>query len=1674
MHQQTSFIPPFVRDLIYFDRNQYSTLDEFISNDGLLILDTIQPCLPQAVIIGHIPSSSQPEDFDPFRRSCCGVLSKLEQLIQQRVGGNLGVPEESFSRLSDIYRLKELEPWLGEAGYRAAEVWLELFVRGDYNQAWLVGSTVLEQLLVNIIFTLQGPDKFIPFLVRDLLAMPCLNQSISPTLIAVIKTLMGSPLTLNIRNLLWHGFITPRDQIPLDAYGAMLIAMTMTIADEIQKKLRNGLSIRHGCPKTEFYFRQKYNKALDEDYTIDEMALDRFDAVYERVAYNNDRELPLLLRFGRNENQSHFSALLVIEALVHTSAFVTPGTTEQWTFALQHLALDQHTPATELLILAESRAFKPAPFMFVMASLPLLEHGLRLMYVRLNGCKADRSSALIAGEYYLTLDVILDQYVPPEYYETDAAVLKDYDTSAIPNRLCSALGLQAMIEEIHQWMRRYTERRFDEWSTVRKETVRALCKILAYPYVTLGDNDKNMEVEKNAAVIDSNEIVLNQTDKIKIEKEAETSSAEEIQLRLAIVNFLNKFVSNFERVKLGMIEAAWLDLTKVVDRHFPATRLEQSKRQDSEETMDTTGSEESKEISGVITTIEMIPMDVSPKEASATSNAIKPIDMNEEPIVAGLDVISPASVAPIFDESSTVESTELDTSNSKPTNGVPADTKPEDAEPEEPENASVEIAMADASNVNTDTIVNTTNASSSATPTTASRTAGLSPSSHTGENGMPLGHTAAGSTPGNDAVDDGPSTPMSGQSTTISAVTPRPQPDIIDGRSTKTGYVYDIKMRFHQNIHGDDDHPEDPRRIWKIYEALKSAGCLSRMVKLPSREATYEELALVHTSEHIQTITDTSKMDRQQLLDVANSYNSIYLNAESAVCARLSCGNLLELCSAVATGKVLNGVAIVRPPGHHAEPDEAGGFCLYNNVAIAARFLQKEHGMKKIFILDWDVHHGNGTQKAFIDDPDVVYCSIHRYDDGSFYPGDPVAAALDMVGIGKGRGKNINIPWPRNGMGDAEYIYAFHKVIMPIIYEFAPDFVLVSAGFDAAAGDHIGENLVSPAAYGHMTHMLKSLAGGKIVLALEGGYNLESIAVSGLACTKALLSDPIPALGGIVPNPVCIQTIHEVMEVQSRYWKSITPMYIDPSEEKHEGWNVVELSKVLGVYRSNFLYKEHRMLKLPISNPSYGPDFLDNVHCTGEFRARTMGSNNILRPDKSKMLDTVAQYVERIVQSGNELIDIVVPYQPATEDDKGPLKDKLTALLCDIWDNFVYMTGDTRRIILLAAGFGCYSMISFMNERQKDVARYVSCAVIIPGGDEAVPMVTKRLANWYTEHSFVVVADDHPIWEFVNQKMSTRTGNIVRSGRLSERLSESLPRLYNTIFVEIDRRIKALPPLNPPSYMQEFQEPNRNDLNEENNTTEAMVIDSEPVVQDHTETSSNAQSTPYLSNLAPDHINTMSVAKQIDESNQAAPSPSSISTTSVPFADSRTGSMTSSSMSSLPDVNQTTISSRGSNNNPLVDRSSVSAVQQQRTQPYPTLTSSSASQVFNGRSPSVGNQENPTSMQGSSHAPGAYQQQGSRSTPNSATHLQSPSSHYQQAQSYQQQDLPPQHQMQDVNSGSQGHNFNQAQAQAHSLGLSITGALENHHTGNSPQQQHQHQDDADGNILRQSLMSSDN
>ncbi|CAG8518115.1 1569_t:CDS:2 [Acaulospora colombiana] len=235
--------------------------------------------------------------------------------------------------------------------------------------------------------------------------------------------------------------------------------------------------------------------------------------------------------------------------------------------------------------------------------------------------------------------------------------------------------------------------------------------------------------------------------------------------------------------------------------------------------------------------------------------------------------------------------------------------------------------------------------------------------------------------------------------------------------------------------------------------------------------------------------------------------------------------------------------------------------CLERMIYIKAREVTAEEACLVHTPEHWDFVNrtsGNGTQKAFYNDPNVVYCSIHRYENAHFYPGDKQASHTH-VGGGNAKGKTINIPWPRPGMCDSDYIYAFNKVVMPIAFEFDPDIVIVSAGFDAAEGDPMGENHVSPVAYGHMTHMLKSLAGGKLVLALEGGYNLESISKSALACVKVLLGESPARLGPIKPSQDCIETIHQVIRVQSRYWSSLAPEYVDASEDKTPGKFVVSM-----------------------------------------------------------------------------------------------------------------------------------------------------------------------------------------------------------------------------------------------------------------------------------------------------------------------------------------------------------------------------------------------------------------------------------------------------------------------------------------------------------------------------------
>uniref|UniRef100_A0A8C3JH36 Histone deacetylase n=1 Tax=Calidris pygmaea TaxID=425635 RepID=A0A8C3JH36_9CHAR len=250
--------------------------------------------------------------------------------------------------------------------------------------------------------------------------------------------------------------------------------------------------------------------------------------------------------------------------------------------------------------------------------------------------------------------------------------------------------------------------------------------------------------------------------------------------------------------------------------------------------------------------------------------------------------------------------------------------------------------------------------------------------------------------------------------------------------------------------------------------------------------------------------------------------DTVWNEMHSSSAVRMAVGCLVELSFKVASGEIKNGFAVIRPPGHHAEESTAMGFCFFNSVAISAKLLQQKLSVGKILIVDWDIHHGNGTQQAFYSDPDVLYISLHRYDDGNFFPG---SGAPEEVGSGMGVGYNINIAWTGGvnpPIGDVEYLTAFRTVVMPIANEFSPDVVLVSAGFDAVEGhlSPLGGYSVTAKCFGHLTKQLMMLAGGRVVLALEGGHDLTAICDASEACVSALLGLEVRGSPlGTPPNP---------------------------------------------------------------------------------------------------------------------------------------------------------------------------------------------------------------------------------------------------------------------------------------------------------------------------------------------------------------------------------------------------------------------------------------------------------------------------------------------------------------------------------------------------------------------------
>ncbi|KAF8684202.1 Histone deacetylase [Rhizoctonia solani] len=560
----------------------------------------------------------------------------------------------------------------------------------------------------------------------------------------------------------------------------------------------------------------------------------------------------------------------------------------------------------------------------------------------------------------------------------------------------------------------------------------------------------------------------------------------------------------------------------------------------------------------------------------------------------------------------------------------------------------------------------------------------------------------------------------------------------------RTGYCYDSAMTMHTQHGVDPDdpesehHPEKPQRITCIRAILANNRLLERMHQIPIRQVRTNEVMLVHTRDLVDKVAGLETMTNEHIAQTAQFYEqlSLYVTQATSQAAALSCGGVIECALAVARGQVRNSFAIVRPPGHHAEPDEHMGFCFYNNVAVATRVVLNETPVKRVLILDWDVHHGNGTQLAFEDDPNVLYISIHRYDGGEFYPGGTYGS-MNSVGLGAGKGKSVNIPWPEGHMGDADYMYAFLNIVMPIAYEFAPELVFISAGFDAAAGDTLGNCEVTPECYAHMTALLSTLAGGKLVVALEGGYNLDSIAKSALAVTRALLGDPLPELPRLDASEIATEVVWQVARIQSQYWHCIQASSLEPSDTIDE--TTIHLPELFKAWRREHALKDFGLYEFPWAIPeldeSYNGQLLVSenistqhtlvmfVHDFGNISTEllTMKQLNI-ELENAWIIDTTRDFLKWCKSQQFSVIDLNMhPLIRRNEELPSEKERQETAkqAVISAWDNLAELS-DAREIVIVAHGSAGLSVMGLIDERFENIRNKVKAVVQIRKSNESM------------------------------------------------------------------------------------------------------------------------------------------------------------------------------------------------------------------------------------------------------------------------------------------------------------------------------------------------------------------
>jgi acetoin utilization deacetylase AcuC-like enzyme len=306
-------------------------------------------------------------------------------------------------------------------------------------------------------------------------------------------------------------------------------------------------------------------------------------------------------------------------------------------------------------------------------------------------------------------------------------------------------------------------------------------------------------------------------------------------------------------------------------------------------------------------------------------------------------------------------------------------------------------------------------------------------------------------------------------------------------------------------------------------------GFPDRLEAVPPRPAALQELSFLHRPAYIEKLASTAGLSCVSLDPDTQT------SPKSYEAALMAAGGLFSLVDALLERKIDNGFALVRPPGHHAEADRAMGFCLFNNLALAAEYARRRHGLKKVLIVDWDLHHGNGTQHAFWDDDRVLYFSTHQY---PYYPG---TGGLSEVGGRKAQGYTVNCPLS-SGYDDQDFAQIFERLLLPIGRQFKPELILVSAGFDIYFEDPLGAMMVSPKGFAIMTRLLLDLARevcqGRLLLGLEGGYHLDGLRLSVRAVLKELLGETILSPEDLRPDSrTDLPIVGRAWSVQENFWK---------------------------------------------------------------------------------------------------------------------------------------------------------------------------------------------------------------------------------------------------------------------------------------------------------------------------------------------------------------------------------------------------------------------------------------------------------------------------------------------------------------------------------------------------------